>query len=391
MTLFSGTWAAIEYELRAIPIESKGRAARRCSRSIRALLAAASILLTPSGFALQSQSNGGLDFQQAEALLQQNRLVEARALALRGLLADPSSPRGYTLLGMIEASQQDYTDAATAFEKALEIEPTSIKAHNNLGNVYVAEKKFDLAEKEFRTVVRLAPHDRDGNYNLGVVLLAKGSPAAAISYLERVQPPDQPTQFNLIRAMLESKHVEEGLRLANQLSTQQKNSVRVHFSLGVLMASEGQFKRAQFELEQADALQPDTFEIIYNLGQVLLREGQNPQAELALNRALKLQPDSVETLYLLAHAESNQSRPLDALGHLMRAHKLAPDNVDVIFMMAQVSMSQNYFEDAIPLLESGLKIAPQRADLLAALGESYFMAGKVDKAIDVFNQLRERR
>ena len=40
-------------------------------------------------------------------------------------------------------------------------------------------------------------------------------------------------------------------------------------------------------------------------------------------------------------------------------------------------------------LESGLKIAPQRADLLAALGESYFMAGKVDKAIEVFNQLRK--
>lgn len=388
MTLFSGTWEAIDCELRAIPMESKDRAALRRSKSICALLATASILLTPSGFALQSQSKGGVDFQQAESLLQQNRLVEARALALRGLLADPSSLRGYTLLGMIEAGQQDYTDAAQAFEKALEIDPTSIKAHNNLGNVYVAERKFDLAEKEFRTVVRLAPHDRDGNYNLGVVLLARRSPAAAISYLERVQPPDQPTQFNLIRALLESKHVEEGLRLANQLSTQQKDSVRVHFSLGVLMASEGQFKRAQFELEQADALQPDTFEIIYNLGQVLLREGQNPQAELALNRALKLQPDSVETLYLLAQAESNQSRPLDALGHLMRAHKLAPDNVDVIFMMAQVSMSQNYFEDAIPLLESGLKIAPQRADLLAALGESYFMAGKVDKAIDVFNQLR---
>ena len=69
------------------------------------------------------------------------------------------------------------------------------------------------------------------------------------------------------------------------------------------------------------------------------------------------------------------------------AHKLAPENVDVIFLMAQISMSQNYFEDAIPLLESGLQIAPQRADLIAALGESYFMAGKVDKAIDQFAKL----
>ena len=115
----------------------------------------------------------------------------------------------------------------------------------------------------------------------------------------------------------------------------------------------------------------------------------NSKAEFVLNRALKLKPDSPDTLHLLAQVYSNESRPLDALDLLVRAHKIAPENTDVIFLMARVSMSQNYYEDAIPLLESGLAIAPQRADLLAALGESYFMAGKVDKAIEEFQKLIE--
>ena len=50
-------------------------------------------------------------------------------------------------------------------------------------------------------------------------------------------------------------------------------------------------------------------------------------------------------------------------------------------------MAQSYFEDAIPLLESGLKNAPQRADLHAALGESYFMTDKVEKAVEEFKIL----
>ena len=100
-----------------------------------------------------------------------------------------------------------------------------------------------------------------------------------------------------------------------------------------------------------------------------------------------MRPDSPETLYLLAQILTNESRPLDALDLLLRAHKIAPENTDVIFLMAQVSMSQNYFEDAIPLLESGLQAAPRRIDLMAALGESYFMAGKVDKAIEEFKKL----
>jgi tetratricopeptide (TPR) repeat protein len=100
-----------------------------------------------------------------------------------------------------------------------------------------------------------------------------------------------------------------------------------------------------------------------------------------------LKPDSVETLYLLAQVYSEQNRPLDALELLARAHKAAPQNTDVIFLLARVSMTENYFEDAIPLLESGLKITPQRADLHAALGESYFMSGKTEKAIDEFKTL----
>jgi tetratricopeptide (TPR) repeat protein len=142
-------------------------------------------------------------------------------------------------------------------------------------------------------------------------------------------------------------------------------------------------------LEKADALQPGTFEILYNLGQVLLLNGEYPNAELALTRALKLKPESSDTLYLLAQVRSHESRPLDALDLLVRAYKVAPENPDIIFLMAQISISQKYFEDAIPLLEKGVKIAPQRSDLRAALGESYFISGKTDKAIEEFHRLIE--
>ena len=126
---------------------------------------------------------------------------------------------------------------------------------------------------------------------------------------------------------------------------------------------------------------------MYNLGLALLRDDQFPKAELTLGRALALRPDSVDAMYMLAQTYSDESRPLDALDLLIRAHNAAPNNADVIFLMARISMSQSYYEDAIPLLESGVQIAPRRADLVSALGESYFMAGKVDKAIEQFNKL----
>jgi tetratricopeptide (TPR) repeat protein len=335
----------------------------------------------------EQSSNPSPNLQQAEELRRQGLFDQARGKVQEELQRNPASVEAYNMLGFIYIDEKDPGNAVAAFQHALKLAPGSAKTRNNLGNVYLAEQKPDLAENEFRAVLRSDPGNRDANYNLGLLLISKGSPGEAIPHFERVRPATVATQFNLVHAYLASNRTAEGLRLATELSTQNKDNIQLHFSLGIMLASEKQYGPAQLELEKADALRPGTFEILYNLGQAYLRAGAYSKAGFVLNRALKLKPDSPETLYLLAQAYSNESRPLDALDVLVRAHKIAPENTDVIFLMARVSMSQNYYEDAIPLLESGLAIAPQRSDLLAALGESYFMAGKMDKASEKFQQL----
>jgi len=345
------------------------------------------LLLCPVPRSFSQQAPSSPDYKEAEELLQEHRLAEARTAVLDQLQRNPSSVEGYNLLGIIQSNQHDFAGAIASFQKAIQLNPKSLKSRNNLGNAYAAQKQFDLAEQEFRAVLRIDPANSDANYNLGVLLMMKGSAAQAIPHLERVHPKTTEARFNLVRAYFQSNRTTDALREAGELSGQASTDVQVHFSLGLLLASQKQYKPAQLELEKADALQPETFEILYNLGEDLLRLGDFPKAEHVLTRALKLKPESPETLCLLAQAYTNQSRPLDALDLLVRAHRLAPENSDVIFLMAQVSMSQNYFEDAIPLLEAGAQIAPTRTDLIAALGESYFMAGKVEKAIEEFKKL----
>ena len=336
-----------------------------------------------------TQSSPVSSLQQAEQLIQQGLFEEARTIIREQLTRDPANLEAYNLLGIVYTDEKDYDHALEAFQHALKLAPGSTRTHNNLGNLFVAQQKFDLAEKEFRKVLSTAPANRDANYNLGLVYLAKGAPVAAIQHFQLVHPLTEETQFNLVRAYFQAGKTTEALATARELSAAHKQDVQLHFTLGLLLAAAKQYKPAQLELEQANALKPETFEILYNLGQAYLRAHEDAKAEVALNRALKLKTDSAETLYLLAQVYSEQARPSDALDLLVRAHKLAPENTDVIFLMARVSMTQNYFEDAIPLLESGLKIAPERADLRAALGESYFMAGKTEKAIEEFQKLIE--
>ena len=328
-------------------------------------------------------------FADVEQLLREGKLTEAQSRLEAELQQNPASAEGYGLLGVVFSEEKNFPEAIRAFEHSLKLDPRSSKVRNSLGNIYVIEENLDLAEREFRESLRLNPTDSAGNYNLGLVLLAKRKPAEAIPHLARVEPPSVESQMNLIRAYLRAGRTAEGLRTAKALSAKNKDNAPVHFTLGVLLGTEKQFRAAQAELEQANALQPQTFEILHNLGETYLRTGDYTKAEATLARAIKMNPDSAETLYLLGQVYAKESKPVDALDQLVRAHKLAPENVDIIFQLAQVSMSQNYYEDTIPLLENGLKLAPKRADLTAALGECYFIAGKVEKAIEVFGRLIE--
>src|SRR5579872_2800815 len=213
----------------------------------------------------QPPRNTSTDFKEAQRFVEQHEFYEARTSVTKALQRNPKSVEGYNLLGIIDSNLKDYAGALTAFRKALELAPNSVKTHNNLGGFYLTVRQVNDAEKEFRTVLRLAPADSEGNYNLGVLLMAKGAPTEAIPHFERVHPQNTATELNLVRAYFAARRPGEAMRLATRLSSQ-SNEVQVHFSLGVLLASERQYKAAQDELAKADAQQPNTFEIVYNLG-----------------------------------------------------------------------------------------------------------------------------
>src|SRR6185369_17460767 len=82
----------------------------------------------------QPQSEIASPFAEAQILLGQGLLKQAKDETLEQLRVYPTSVEGYNLLGIIYAEEKDYTNAQAAFQKAVAIDPSSTKTHNNLGN-----------------------------------------------------------------------------------------------------------------------------------------------------------------------------------------------------------------------------------------------------------------
>jgi tetratricopeptide (TPR) repeat protein len=301
-------------------------------------------------------------FAAAEKLLAQHSPELAEAEIRAGLKLAPQSLEGLNLLGIALEEQKDFARAVEALQRALKIDPRSTATHNNLGNTYVMQEKKELAEREFRSTLEYDPHNRDANYNLGLLLLARNDPRDAITYFSRVQPQGPEVQLSLTQAYLAAGEKQKGLELAHSLSQQAKGDLRVHFTLGVVLAKQAQYTEAIHEFETADAIAPQTAEILADLGHTYLEIGRNEKALEVLDRALKLAPDSVETLYFTAQAYASLGKDLDSLDLLSKAHKLGRANTDVVILMARLSMKHSFYEDAIPLLEEGLKVSPNRPD-----------------------------
>jgi Tfp pilus assembly protein PilF len=104
-------------------------------------------------------------FVEAEALLRQGSVEEAKQKIEEQLKLNPSSVEGYNLLGIVYITEKDYDNALQTFQHALTLDSNSTRTQNNLGNVYIAQEKFDLAEKEFGNVLRRDPTNREANYN----------------------------------------------------------------------------------------------------------------------------------------------------------------------------------------------------------------------------------
>jgi Tfp pilus assembly protein PilF len=142
------------------------------------------VFLSANGFAQQAAPNHGSAsqpaktsplLQEADELLRQGSIAEAKIKIQTELQQNPSSVEAYNLLGIAFSDEKDYANSLQSFQHALKLDPNSTRTRNNIGNLYVAQEKLDLAEKEFAAVLRQEPGNRDANYSLGRFLIFSAS------------------------------------------------------------------------------------------------------------------------------------------------------------------------------------------------------------------------
>jgi len=193
------------------------------------------------------------------------------ALAERALStlakADPNSARLHEVLAESHATDGDFPNAISEYEKALAIDPALPGVHFELGQAILRNKTDEesrqRAEQQFQAALAENPYDAHSEYELG--------------------------EINSLRS-----NWQDALQHYSRAAQLQPNMVDAQVGMGKVLTQLGQPDEAIKHLQEAVRLDPDDASAHYRLAQVYraLKRDEDAQREMNAFRVLHKSQDT---------------------------------------------------------------------------------------------------
>ena len=227
---------------------------------------------------------------------------------------------------------------------------SEIESHFAAAQQAQREKDYATAEREYRAVLAIAPDFAEVYMNLGLVYQLQDRSA---------------------EAMTEFRHA---LRLKPGLSG-------ANFFLGVDYCKAGEGTKAIPYLKAALQKEPNRPDIWLWLATAQEIAGQFPAEVATVLGGLKLQPKDTDLLYLLGNAYERLGKQ-----EVAQLAKVAPGSSRSEQLLAESYASSSEWPSAVIHFQNALATSPDRAGLHAELGEVLLRAGKINRAIQEFDE-----
>lgn len=212
---------------------------------------------------------------------------------LQGYTAVQIEAQRWFASGQIELAKNEYVNAFTAFNKALEFMPQSPLPFLGLGNTYYASQKLPDALKLYTRAVQMDPKFAVAFKKIGDTQrqLGKGKEAIA-AYKNAIQfgYKTLETRYWLGTLMLETKQIEEALAELESVAAE-KPAVDVYLSIGSGYEKLRRDVSAIEAYQKAIATDSSSALAHVRLADVYFNQREYPKAKEEYDKALALDPD----------------------------------------------------------------------------------------------------
>lgn len=312
------------------------------------LSAQASPASSPSVIAGPAQTAPSV--QDAQQLLDKGKLAESteELNALSKLIPEPAGVE--RLLGFVYYQQNRFTEADTAFAKALVQNPQDAEAMQMRGvTLFRMGKPADAIPLLERAHASIPNANIDPNYVLGVSYLQvhrhdDARRAFAVQY--GFKPDSAPAYLLAARMFFRQEFLPIAEETANKALQLNSSLPLAHQLMGEIELAKNNINGAIAEFEKEKQINPLNAALYDRLGDAYIRNEQYDAAQHALNQAVLLEPNATGPYILLGKVLLAHQNPVMASMYLERALHMDPNNYITHSLLAQAYRTQGRKEDA---------------------------------------------
>ena len=212
---------------------------------------------------------------------------------LQGYSAVDIEAQRWFASGQLELAKENYTNAFTAFNKAMEFMPASGLLYYSIGNTYLASKQTSDAIKAYQRSLQLSPKSGMTYKRLGDAFRIQDKEKEAITaYKNAVQfgYDNVETRFGLALTMLQSKQTEEAIVQLLEVS-KEKPTAEVFLALGDAYQKLKRDVSAIESYQKAVQADPNSATAYFKLGDVFYSQREYVKAKEIFEKAVQLDPE----------------------------------------------------------------------------------------------------
>ena len=290
-------------------------------------------------------------------------IISATSSCMTALTLDSEQIEVHVALGYFHHSTGNFTQAFSAFNKALSIVPNEPEALIGLADTYISSDELDKAE-DILVKLNIAQPQLWKPYNeLGRIHLLTGRIDKAIPLFKKVidlSPNNASGYANLGFAYYYKNNVNEAIKYFNQSLAYQEDA-DVYSNLGSLYYQKHDFTQAIIMYEKATGLSPTLALYWGNLADALYYSKQLVRAEILYAKAIDLaelalinNPKDVAALSTVALYCARLKQASKAKEYIEQALNLAPSEINVLYYAAIVNFEINQMDLAWQWLEKAV-------------------------------------
>jgi len=325
--------------------------------------------------------------ETAIALEQAGKSAEAETAWRSVLKVQPTSAEAYAHLGFLEAQRQRYAQAIPFYRKALALQPNMPRLRMNLGLALLKTGALKDAMRIFEALLKQQPPSSPEAQRLkaliGMSHYGLGEYIAAVPYLKQAtanDPQNLPFRLLLAHSCLWSKQYQcvldvyreilnlnaesaEADMLAGEAldeiqdhagATQQFRAAvkanpkepNVHFGLGYLLWTQGQYEEAAREFQAELANVPENVQALTYLADTNIKVNHPDTARPLLEKAILINPQMGLAHLDLGIIEADAGNNEVALRELKLAAQLSPTDINPHYRLARLYQAMGRKQEA---------------------------------------------